>query len=329
MRAGIVAVAALALAGALSGCGGSALKPPDGAATPAPSAEGDIGAADGYLVPEGLSTGATLPQTSPDSSPGAATPEDSPSQQSKPSPKPAGKLYGGDISWPQCPKGMGIPQKQGEGMPMPTEASRFVIIGLTNGPSFYPNPCLESQLAWVRQRQLYVAAYAVVSYPHGDDLKRHGGTGPYDGSTRLGALRNVGYQAALFNIATMKRVGFRTPIVWIDVEPVRVFEWSSDTQANAAVVQGTAKAYKDAGYRIGFYSTPALWRHVVGGLSFGEPEWRAAGPTSEAEAVRRCAPDWSIQGGTAVLGQWVEDRRDRNVTCPGAMPDPAAWFERY
>ena len=36
-----------------------------------------------------------------------------------------GPVLGGDVSWPQCPKGMGIPQKQGQGSPMPVDAARY------------------------------------------------------------------------------------------------------------------------------------------------------------------------------------------------------------
>ena len=64
-------------------------------------------------------------------------------------PRPTGPVLGADISWPQCPRGMGIPQKQGQGSPMPLDAARYVILGLTNGPGFYANPCLASQVAWV------------------------------------------------------------------------------------------------------------------------------------------------------------------------------------
>ena len=49
---------------------------------------------------------------------------------------------------------------------------------------------------------------------------------------------------------------------------------------------------------------------MVGDLSLGVPEWRAAGKTSQAEALSRCGSDWMIQGGTGVLAQWVEDGRD-------------------
>ena len=41
---------------------------------------------------------------------------------------------GADISWPNCPKGMGIPSRRTLGLPMPKKHAQFAIIGLTNGP---------------------------------------------------------------------------------------------------------------------------------------------------------------------------------------------------
>ncbi len=239
----------------------------------------------------------------------------------------AGPVLGADVSWPQCPKGLGIPQRRTLGLPMPLPEARYVMLGLTNGPGFTANPCLADQVAWVRQRQLLAAAYAVVSQPSAADLTRHGGTGPYDAGTELGRLANTGYQQALANVATMRRAGLATPIVWLDVEHVPDFEWSSDLVANAAVVQGAARGYADAGYRAGVYSTPSLWADVVGDLALGLPEWRAAGQTSQEEALSRCGDDWQIQGGDAVLAQWVQGRRDLDVTCPG-VADLGAWFHQ-
>jgi hypothetical protein len=224
---------------------------------------------------------------------------------------------------------MGIPEKRSLGSPMPLPSAKFVILGLTNGPAFTPNPCLASQTQWVKSRRLLAAAYAVNSYPNDQTLARYGKEGPFDAGSRLGALSNVGYQQAKFNLATMKRSGLQTPIVWLDVEPVPIFEWSSDTTANAAVVRGAARGYTDAGYRIGAYSTQALWTTVVGGLRLGIPEWRAAGQTSRAEALRRCGSDRMFQGGKPVLSQWVEDNRDRNVTCPGTSAEMTRWFHQY
>lgn len=239
------------------------------------------------------------------------------------------EVVGADVSWPQCPPGMGIPQKRSSGQPMPVAAARYVVVGLTNGPGFYPNPCLADQVAWVRERRLMIAAYAVASYPPADRIARHGDDGPFDGSTRTGALANTGYEQARFNVRSMKAAGLPSPMVWIDVEPVPKFAWSKDPEANAAVVTGLARGYEDAGYRIGVYSTPSLWRGVVGDLELGVPEWRAAGQTSRDEARERCGDDWVIQGGEAVLGQWVEARRDMNITCPGIATDLDQWFHRF
>ena len=237
----------------------------------------------------------------------------------------SGPVVGADISWPQCPRGMGIPQRRSLGLPMPTAEAAYVVVGLTNGPGFTVNPCLADQVRWVRQRHLPAAAYAVVSQPSSAEVTAHGGRGPFDAATDLGALANTGYQQALANVAAMRAAGLATPMVWMDVEHVPGFEWSADPVANGAVVQGAAKGYADAGYRVGVYSTPHLWSAVVGDLALGLPEWRAAGQTSRREALARCGDGNRIQGGDAVLAQWVAGRRDLDVTCPG-VTDLGRWF---
>ena len=238
----------------------------------------------------------------------------------------SGQVIGADISWPQCPPGMGIPDKISSGQPMPTEDAEYVIIGLTNGPGFFANPCLADQVAYAKAAGLLTAAYAVASYPDVNTLKSYGRQGPYDPETPDGALKNVGYAQAVFNVASMRNAGLASPIVWIDVEQVPNYEWSTSVSDNAAVVVGAAQGYLDAGLRIGVYSTPYLWEGVVGELALGVPEWRAAGQTSMAEALDRCGLEWSIQGGRAVLGQWVEESRDKNVTCPDIAADLGEWF---
>jgi hypothetical protein len=240
-----------------------------------------------------------------------------------------GEVLGADISWPQCPRGLGIPERRTLGLPMPLPEAEYVVLGLTNGPGFTANPCLADQVDWVRARGLMAAAYAVSSFPDDSALAEHGTTGPYDGGSELGALANTGYQQALANVVTMRAAGLSSPVVWVDVEPVPDFEWSGDPVANAAVVEGAVRGYEDAGYVVGIYSTPALWEGVVADLALGLPEWRAAGESSRAEARDRCGDDWSIQGGRAVLGQWVEDRRDHDLTCPGTAAQLGRWFHQY
>jgi hypothetical protein len=212
---------------------------------------------------------------------------------------------------------LGIEHKETSGQPMPTAEAEYVIVGLTNGPGFVANPCLADQVAWVKQRGLLAAAYSVISWPDEATQAKYGG------------LREAGQAQAAFNVASMRAAGLESPIVWLDVEQVPYYEWSASTAANAQVVLGAAQGYLEAGYRIGVYSTPAIWEGLVGDLSLGAvPEWRAAGQTSQAEALSRCGEDWSIQGGDGVLGQWVQDSRDKNITCPGAEKRLGEFFAR-
>jgi hypothetical protein len=118
-------------------------------------------------------------------------------------------------------------------------------------------------------------------------------------------------------------------VVWIDVESVRGFDWSGDAVANQAVIKGAMKGFRDGGVEIGFYSTPMMWKRILGDMTTGGiVEWRAAGQTSMDEALRRCGTDASFGGGPAALGQWVEAGRDRNVTCPGQGGKLGTWFTR-
>ncbi|MCH1867552.1 hypothetical protein [Nocardioides sp. CFH 31398] len=332
-RRGRAAATAAALVGvlALAGCGGAdeSSSPSSGAGdegVPSPSGETD---------PSPYPTQATPSPTDGDRAgePGEGAQDlaeqaEGLAEETRIAPR-SGNVLGSDISWPQCPVGMGIPEKRTLGMPGPLPEAEYVIVGLTNGPGFTPNPCLADQVAQTRRSGKLISAYSVASYPDAAQLEEHADDGPYDGSTPAGALRNTGYQQALYNVASMEATGFETPFVWIDVEPVPDFEWSADPAANAEVVRGIARGYTDSGYGIGVYSTPALWAGVVGDLELGIPEWRAAGQTSAAEALSRCGDDWVIQGGEAVMGQWVEASRDQNLTCDGAARDLDLYFHQY
>lgn len=231
-----------------------------------------------------------------------------------------GGVVGHDVSWPNCPVGLGIPARRTLGLPLPPASSRFVLIGLTNGPAFYVNPCLGDQVAHARRNHLWMSAYAVVTYPSSEQLRAYGGAGPRTGGDLASRLWNTGWAQARLNISNMRVAGLTSPVLWLDVEPVRPpAPWSSDVVANRIVLEGSMAAYQRAGLRLGVYSTPHLWRTVVGDVDYGLPEWRAAGQTSRQEAIRRCSGE-SIQGGRAVLGQWVEEI-DTNVLCPGRLPD--------
>jgi hypothetical protein len=245
---------------------------------------------------------------------------------------PTGKgRIGRDIGWPNCPKGMGIPQRRTLGNPMPPASARYVIIGLTNGPAFYPNPCLRDQVAYARAHHMWASAYSVITYPTSSQLAKYGGAGPSTKPGLAGRLWNTGWAQARQNVANMHAAGLVPPTMWLDVEPVRPpAPWSRSTSANRTVLEGAIAAYRKAGLQLGVYSTPYLWRSVVGDVRYGFPEWRAAGPTSIKNALAVCRGD-DIQGGDPVMGQWSNVEVDFNVFCPGvpALQALRAHFTPY
>ena len=242
-------------------------------------------------------------------------------------PTPGTRLTGGDISWPNCPKGMGIPSRRSPGNPLPLASATFAVIGLTNGPGWYPNPCLADHVAWAKARGLWTSAYSMTTFPTAAQLSTYGGSGPWLPTSRGARLRNAGYQQAVFNVASMRQAGLAVPFVWVDVEPYPTHPWSGSVLANRQVVRGVVRAYEDAGYRVGFYSYDGGWRAVVGSWRKpAYPAWVPVGPVRNGRsvAIARCARP-SFSGGPVLLAQWVQDARDRDVTCvrlTGLAPRP-------
>src|SRR4051812_17927404 len=239
-------------------------------------------------------------------------------------------VVGADMSWPNCPEGLGIPQRKTLGLPLPRSSARFVLIGLTNGPAFHPNPCLVSQVAFARERGLYASAYAVVTYPTRPQLRKYGA--PAEGApVGHSPLWNTGWAQAKVNLTQMRAAGLDSPAVWVDVEPVtEPAPWSHRPARNQRVVQGAVAGYRDSGMQVGLYSVRTLWRQVLGGARYGLPEWRSVGRRSPSAALRACDAG-SFNGGPAVLAQWWDNRRDHDVLCPGPLStDPLGhWFQSF
>lgn len=227
----------------------------------------------------------------------------------------AAPLFGHDISWPQCSTAQG-----GFGLPLPPPESQFVIIGLTRGLAFTENPCLADQVAWARNNSKPAHGYAMATYPTAAQLNTYGGQGPWSSATHAGRLSNVGYSEARFAIQSLNRVGFRPPVVWIDVEPRPAQPWPGATVAqrldNRYVVEGLMRGLRDAGFAYGFYSYSAGWQEIVGPWRLpGVPVWATAGRLDyPTEALDRCFQP-SFSAGRVYISQWYDDVRDYNRTC--------------
>jgi hypothetical protein len=222
-------------------------------------------------------------------------------------PAPGATATGNDIAWPQCPKGGG-----GYGLPGPQASATFVVIGLTDGGSFRANPCLAQQVAAAKARHLWTAAYAISTYPSTSELIRYGGTGSLPVR-----LARVGRVQAAFNVATMRRAGLLSPIVWVDVEPRHKTPWPTRATSNNAVIGGVLSGYRIRGVRSGIYSYGRAWRDITGDRSMpGVPTWVPVGRMGRTEARSRCAVA-SFSGDQPWLVQWTDGVRDYNLTCPG------------
>jgi hypothetical protein len=229
-------------------------------------------------------------------------------------------VQGADISWPNCPKGEGIPSRRSKGEPMPKPSARFVVLGLTNGPGFHPNPCLANQLAWVNSHDRLIGAYALTTYPGPRELRRYGSTGPYPAGASHAAQRNTGYAEATYNVETMSTVGLHVAMIWVDVEPYPTSPWTHHHAANRAVVTGMIRGYRDAGYQVGLYTYANGWRQVVGRWRLPKiPTWSTIGPGTAALAQKSCTHGPS--GGQTWLAQWWRNKRhDFDLICPGTSP---------
>lgn len=215
--------------------------------------------------------------------------------------------HGYDVSWPQC-SGHKVAH-------MPTSGS-YVILGLTHGAGHTVNPCLGAQLKWAKEHHMMVGAYMVPSYPTPAQLAR-ASSGPYgncsatDTYCRAG---NDGAKQAAEALATMKKAGVPSPMVWVDVEFRKKFPWSGrHREGNARVVQGVINRLKLSGVGVGIYTTSYMWQHIVGDYRVNLPNWLPGGSGNVADAEAKCRSTGS--GGVTWIGQYTRTF-DENVTCP-------------
>ena len=236
-------------------------------------------------------------------------------------------LIGNDVSWPQC-------STTNFGLPSSTQ---FVIIGLTNGLPFTENPCLAAQVQWAQSRSKPTHAYAMAAFPTLAQLTTYAAQGPWSSSTRAGQLSNVGYAEAQYAVASLNRIGYRPPVVWIDVEPRPRQPWPTSTatqrRENRYVIEGLMRGLRDRGYAYGLYSFLSGWQEITDSWRVpGVPVWAASGTLDYPDEARDKCTQPSFSGGRVYLSQWLNDARtlDYNLTCEPyaftSLPIPPSWL---
>ena len=259
-----------------------------------------------------------LPASAADASqPGAQSGAQAPAAQGS---SVAAGVRGADISWPNCPKGMGVPGRRTQGLPLPTAKAQFFVVGLTNGRAFTRNPCLSAHLDVARERGVAVSAYTMLSYPNAAERVTHGSSGPFGTATYPDRIANVGYAQAGFALDTMAAAEFPSPFVWIDVEPRAERRWSRTPANNQALIRGALRAAQDRGIGSGIYTYALAWRQITGGMALDVPLWAPGHSRARtfAAKMRQSAASCArvgFTGGPLVMAQWVWRNRDYNVTC--------------
>jgi hypothetical protein len=249
-------------------------------------------------------------------------------EDTAPTPAPAGQgeivpggIRGADLSWPNCPKGMGVAGRRTQGLPLPRNRAQFWVIGLTNGRAFTANPCLSQHIAAARERGVLTAAYTMLSYPNRAERAAHGASGPFGALTRADRLANVGYAQAAFALDVMEAAALPAPFVWIDVEHRAERPWSRKRPRNRALLQGALRAAQDRGVGSGIYTYAGAWQSIMGRMQVDVPLW-APGHSRAGSFSARRRQTWQscsrtgFTGGPLVMTQWVWRNRDHDITCP-------------
>lgn len=196
---------------------------------------------------------------------------------------------GVDVSFPQC------------GRTLRDLTFGYVIVGLDGGMPDRPNPCFAQQWEFA----LGQAGSAV--YVNTSDNGR-------GDPVRVGR-RNA--QADLQRLAEHD-IGPGTP-VWLDVELSEV--WRGSQARHRAVIAEHLRVLASAGYPVGVYSVPSLWREITGDARLDVPVWLGIGEASAARAASRCQErTFGGQRPSIVqrIGEGSDGRPlDRNLTCPG------------
>jgi hypothetical protein len=228
---------------------------------------------------------------------------------------------GNDFSWPQCPKGVG----NGQGEPLPVGHRTFMIVGLTNGVGLHENPCLAEQWQFARLNADHVTGYTMTTYPTRAQ-RAATSVGHYGHCRRLACqLRNNGWAQGDYARQSLRRIGARPPMVWVDVEVRHQQPWTSKPWLNRLVIQALISSLQHKGYRVGIYSTYYMWRDIAGFRS-SLPEWVPSSSTS--------AGCWTpFSRGPVWLSQFTHYYRNRhaaydeNGKC-GRAPAMQRMFER-
>ena len=223
-----------------------------------------------------------------------------------------GARWGTDIGWPQC------------GHALPNIDVDFTIIQVTAGRPGKVSSCLKEQVAWARSARSVVNAYVVPGSPSAADLAAADRSGSCRGE-RSCRLRAAGAADAAHALAGAEAAGLDARGWWLDVEDVAARTlWGTDTRANTQVLIGWRDELRQAGKKVGVYSTRGYWRQIAGNWQADLPQWPAVGLAGVDTARQAC--DRPFTSGPVLITQWLTGPLDGNLLCPGQDRLAASFF---
>lgn len=231
-------------------------------------------------------------------------------------------LLGNDVSWPQCNKT--LPSGQA-----------FAIVGVNNGLANTTNPCLAQQLKWAATSTGIPGQPAVALYVNTANPGTSGSWWPVSNEYPAGTAVHNPYgtckapdvgEACAYMYGYAKAYddayirGISTPsayLWWLDVETGN--SWSSNRNANRAVLEGMTDFFHSIQADVGIYSTGSQWGQIVGAVSnssnlYSLPSWLAGARTASG-AKANCANAPLTGGGRVTLTQFVSRGFDYDYSC--------------
>ena len=194
-----------------------------------------------------------------------------------------------DVSWPNC------------GQPLPQSPSG-IIIGITGGLAFKPNPCLMQETTASR----WVSVYANTGFPEGHKNASRFPNSPRHCSTKDESCLayNYGYNSGVYDFDQALISGVLAKNWWVDVETEN--SWSDNPHINRTVLQGVVDALNPrvGNGLVGFYSYPAQWNIITGSWKNDYPAWVATGSSQTKDAVNACSQP-GFNGGPVELTQYT------------------------
>ncbi len=182
----------------------------------------------------------------------------------------------------------------------PSQPHAFELVEAVGASFGTTNPCLAAEAA---QAGAGLNLYAFLTFTTAPSSRD-----PACAATASPTACNAGFDAAVQAYEQAAAAGINTAVPWwLDVEGATTF-WSTDTAANASLVQGAIDGLRSEGLNsVGIYASPGVWNSIVGDYQPAVPYWAASwqfDPGITCANVRSLFPQARLPTGPVQIVQY-------------------------